>query len=339
MMPRQKALANGSIAISWMAGLAATLFVAATGMAAPPPRAPAQAVAKAEPAWVGPFPLPKTCFNPNGSFNQEAIVLEQKKRPAVIGQKLGSQFDVAETEHYLLFSDADHEITTAFRQWCEPLYANLQRLLSMDPKERVWDGKCIVLLFKSRPEFLDYATTYDNLDAGRWQAYYQAENSSPAYPVCMHLCFPAGALPAKALQDLFAHEGTHTFFRSYKGRVRLPLWLEEGLGEYMMVYNDAALRPAKRAPAQAAAIAGRSVAELLEYPSSAVLTHEEYSMCYTLVDFLFSVSGPRTKTFIEALKRKAPQDSALQTSFGFNLVGLQDRWRRSLGAEAPPKRR
>jgi hypothetical protein len=315
---------------------------AAAGLAAPTPRAPASAEgapAKANANWVDPFPLPKSCFNANGSFNQENIVFEQKKRAAVIGKKFGTKFDVSETEHYLLFSNADHEMTATFRQWCEPLYANLQRLLGMDPKERLWDGKCIVLLFNARQEFLDYATGFDNVDAGRWQAYYQSENSSPSYPVCVHLCFPAGAMPLKALQDLFTHEGTHVFFRNYKGRGRLPLWLEEGLSEYMMVYNDATLRPVKRAPAETAARAGKSIAELLEYPSTAVLTHEEYSVCYTLADYLFSASGPRMKTFIESLKRKAPQDSALQTSFGFTLVGLQDRWRTTLAADAAATKR
>ena len=338
---RRKILMNGGLMASWLAGLAAALLVgpAAFGAAAAP--APDKPPAKTDAPWVDPFPLPKMCFNSNGTFNQETIVLEQKKRAAAIGKKLGGKFDVSETEHYLIFSDLDHETTATFRQWCEPLYANLQRFLDMDPKERVWDGKCIVLLFNTRQEFLDYATEFDRLDATRWMAYYTMENSSPAYPVCMHLCFIAGGRSPKDLQNLLAHEGTHVFFRSYKGRVRLPLWLEEGLGEYMMVYNDASLRPVKRAPAEAAALAGKSIAELLEYPSATVLTHEEYSICYTLVDYLFSVSGPRTKTLIESLKRKVPQDSALQTSFGFTLAGLQDRWRAGLtgGNPAAAKRR
>jgi len=330
---------NSSLRASRTAALAAAVLAAAACGAAPAPRGPAKPAEKAAAAWVDPFPLPKSCFNGNGSFNQETIVLEQKKRAAIISKKFGSNLDVSETAHYLVFSDADPGLTATFRQWCEPLYANLQRLLGMDPKERVWDGKCIILLLKSREEFLDYATTYDCVDAGRWKAYYQAENSSPAYPVCMHICFPAGVLAPKTLQDLFAHEGTHVFFRSYKGRVQMPLWLEEGLSEYVMVFNDAALGPEKRAPAEAAVRAGKSVADLLQYPPTAVLTHEEYSLCYTLVDYLFSAGGPRMKTFIEALKRKAPQDSAMQTSFGFNLVGFQQRWRRSFGAEAAPKPR
>jgi len=286
------------------------------------------------------FPLPKACFNANGSFNQENIVLEQKKRAALIGEKLGVRFTVSETAHYLVFCNAGQEMTVAFREWCEPLYANLQRLLGMDPKERAWDGKCIVMLFNARQEFLNYATQFDNLDASRWSAYYVAENSSTTYPVCMHMSFAAGGRPLKPLQDLFAHEGTHAFFRTYKGNVRLPLWLEEGLGEYMMVYNDATLRPTKRAPAEAVGLSGKSIAGLFEYPSTAVLTTEEYSVCYTLVDYLFSVSGPRTRTLIEALKRKVPQDSAIQTSFGFKLADLQERWRSSLRAEtAEPRRR
>jgi len=331
---------NGSMTASWMAGIAAALVVVPTpgSGAATAPGAAAKASAPAAASGADPFPLSRGCFNGNGTFNHENIVSEQKKRAPIIGDKLGSRYGVSETPHYLIFSNTDPQVTQAFLEWAEPLYANLQRQLGIDPKERVWDGKCIVLVFNARQEFLEYATQFDKMDARRWNAYYAAESRGRGYPLLIHLCFPAGGRNLAALQNYFAHEGTHAFFRTYKGGVRLPLWLEEGLGEYMMVQNDPALRTAKRAPAEAAARSGKDIGDVLEYPSTTVLTPEEYSVCYTLADFLLSTSGPRTGDFVLALKRRVPQGSAIQTSFGFSLSGLQDRWRAGLTGGSAPAR-
>jgi hypothetical protein len=156
----------------------------------------------------------------------------------------------------------------------------------------------------------------------------------------MHICLPVEGQGSRILQDLFAHEGTHTFFRVYKGHVRLPLWLDEGLADYMMIGNDPVLRPQKRAPAADVARSGKAIGAILDYPPETVLTPEEYSVSYTLVDFLLSTSGPRMKTFIESLKRRVPQNSAIQTSYGFDMDGLQTRWRAwmTTGAVAPKTR-
>ncbi|MBM4018986.1 MAG: hypothetical protein FJ288_11775 [Planctomycetes bacterium] len=339
---------NAAIAASWMAGLAAAALAAGArgtaggGQAAARPTGRSLSAPAAAPAagQAAPFPpLTKACFNANGTFNHENIAAEQRKRAAIVGEALGSRFDAAETLHYLIFSNADAERTRAFTEWAEPLYAGLQRQLNIDPKERAWDGKCIILLFAARQEFIDFAARFDKMDASGWQAYYAAETAGRNYPILMHLCFPVGGRDLMSLQNYFVHEGTHAFFRTYRGSVRLPLWLDEGLSEYMMVYNDPSLRAAKRAPAEAAARAGKPIADILEYPSTAVLTLEEYSVCYTLADLLLSRSGPRTKDFVEALKRRQPQGSAIQTSFGFDLAGMEERWRASLTGESGPGKR
>ncbi|MBM3957684.1 MAG: hypothetical protein FJ313_06490 [Gemmatimonadetes bacterium] len=307
------------------AALAAALTagVLAEEKAPPPTRVPT----RGESAKPEAFRLPPDYKNADGSFNQEALVAQQRKRLEPINEKLLGKFEMAETAHYLIVSDADPQISQTFVKWAEALYSNLCSQFGIDPKERVWDGKCMLLLFSTRRKFQQYSLEFDGHDAGMAGAYFAWEANSAREPQLVHICIPLDEKDPRRLQDLFAHEGTHAFFQLYKRPVDLPLWLHEGLAEYMTVVNDPGLRPQKAGYALQVASSGASIERVLRSTTGMPLSIMDYSVSYTLVDCLVKAGKPKFKQYIALLKEGKDQVTALKTAYGCDLFGLEQRWR------------
>jgi len=348
------ALAVGLAACPAMAG---ALFPSAEPAALPPPAAspgtpekaggdkPAGAKAlkghvRADRAGLEAFRLPPDYLNDDKTFNQEAILAQQKRRLDAINEKLGMKLRLAETPHYLVFSDADAAMTSQFVRWSETLYASLGAQFGIDPQERVWDGKCILIVFRSRSKFQEFARVFDENNAADAGAFFAWEHYEAGMPECVHIGIPLDERDPKRLQELFAHEGTHAFFQLYHKPVDLPLWLNEGLAEYMTVVNDANLRSPKMAPAVAAARAGTTIQPLLRAATGDDLKIQEYSVAFSLVDYLQQAGKAKFRKFITLLKDGKDQNAAMKAAYGFDTAGLAERWRASLTAEsAGPRRR
>ena len=281
------------------------------------------------------YSLPEDYRGPLGTFNQAALVAHQKTRLGAINTRLSLPLRMSETRHYLLFSDADSATTTRFAAWSEALYESLLKQFGLSQRTRVWDGKCVVILFRRRRAFEQYAGTFDGHDARTAGAYFAAEDHGPGLPHLVHLCFPLDTRDVRRQQELLAHEGTHAFFELYKTPGRLPLWLHEGLAEYMTTVNDRALRTAKWPPAVRVAAAGKSIAPLFEAQPADGLSLDEYSVALTLVDYLLEEGRPALKTFIDGLKDGKDQAAALQKAYGFNFAELERRWRKHLRSTPP----
>ena len=275
---------------------------------------------------AGSWELPGNYRNADGSFNQQAIVAQQKKRLDEVNKRLIAKMRLVETPHYLVFSDADDAMTDLFVKWCEALYANLCRHFSIGPKEKTWDGKCILVVFNSRAMFLQFAKTFDGSDVSRAGAYFAWEGQPADQPQLVHICIPLDTKDPRRLQELFAHEGTHAFFQLYRKVVDLPLWLHEGLAEFMTVVNDKSLMSPKQEWSKNMARGKTSIRPILEVPSGQGFAYPAYSVSYTLVDFLLTASKSKFKKFIDLVKDGKPQEEALQEAYGFGLAELEQRW-------------
>ncbi|HUS46284.1 MAG TPA: hypothetical protein VM219_09720 [Phycisphaerae bacterium] len=274
-----------------------------------------------------PWRLPKNWRNEDGSFNQEAIVTQQTRRLKVLNQELLAAFQLVETKHYLIFSNADPRVTALFVRWCEALYKNLGQQFGIPATERVWDGKCVLMIFGTRSLFERHAREFDSFGAEGAGAYFAPESRSPDNPQLVHICIPLGTGDLKWLQEVLAHEGTHAFFQLYRKSVDLPRWLHEGLAEYMTVVNNKDLRREKQKYAIQHAQHGSSIRNLLKRDPRFGISYLEYNISYTLVEFLLRAGKEKFKTFVHALKDGKEPETALKEAYGWSFLELEHRWR------------
>lgn len=284
------------------------------------------------------YALPASYRRGDGSFNQDALVTAQKRRLDPINKRLGARFTLTETPHYLVFSDTDAKTTAQFVEWSELLYRNLGRQFGIDAKERIWDGKCVLILFHTRARFEAYAKAFDEHSATEAGAYFALEGYPAGEPQLVHMCIPIESRDVRWLQELFAHEGTHAFFELYKKPGGLPLWLHEGLAEYMTVVNDPTLRASKIAPALRLGRNEDLVRRVLAARRPGDLSTDGYSVAFALVEQLVSSGPPKFKKFIETLKQGTPADQALRDAYGLSQPDLVAQWRQTLTFNAPAPR-
>ena len=294
----------------------------------PPPPPTEERVSGITPEGIRLYRLPADWRSSSGGIDQKAIVEQQKKRCEAINDALGLDLQMAETPHYLIFSNASPAVSRNFYKWCEALYRNLTKQFGLSSSEKVWDGKCILILFHYRRQFESYARRYDGmLAASRAGAYFGIEAHGPGQPNLTHICVPMDTDDPRRLQELFAHEGTHAFFELYKTQGNLPLWLHEGLAEFMTTVNDKELRPAKWKPAAQVAQSGRSISGIFDVPMGGMLSVTQYRVALTLVDFLLKAGRQKFKKFVDNLKDGMSQEEALQDAYGWTFKDMEARWR------------
>lgn len=263
-------------------------------------------------------------------FDQRAIVDKQRQRLEAVKHTLQLQMVASESDHFLLFSDLNTPVRNAILIWLEDLRSKLITQLKVDPQVRLWDGKCLVLVF-ARQEFLKtFADTFDNHPSTRPRGYFVLEARYPRGPRLVHI---AAYQPLRggneALREVLVHETTHAIIELYKKSAPLPLWLHEGLAEYMTLLVDPTLRPVKQAPAFRVATAApyESIAPIFtsRFTSTNIAA---YSISMGLVECLHRIDPAGVMHYVELLKNGDEPEAALKEAYGgLDYDGLERRWR------------
>ncbi len=139
-------------------------------------------------------------------------------------------------------------------------------------------------------------------------------------------------------RSTITHELTHVlvghFTFSCLGDV--PTWLNEGLAVYSEGGLDASSKnQLDQAISSDQLLSVRSLSGAFsEVPSKAYLS---YSESYSIVNFLIKTYGQdKMNSLLIALRDGATVDDALQSVYGFDIEGLEDAWRASIGAAPRP---
>jgi hypothetical protein len=146
-------------------------------------------------------------------------------------------------------------------------------------------------------------------------------------------------VPTNSLEwgkSTIAHEITHilvgNFTFSCLGSV--PTWLNEGLA----MYAEGGLTPSAQVQFDAAVRANRifSIRALGGgFSEESTRANLSYSQSYSIVNYLIKTFGQaKMNDLLESLRDGATIDAALQRLYGFDVDGLEDAWRASIGAPA-----
>ena len=138
-------------------------------------------------------------------------------------------------------------------------------------------------------------------------------------------------------RDAIVHELTHVLVGhlTFSCLGGVPTWLNEGLAVYSEGELDApSQQQLDNAIKNDTLLTVRSLsAGFSEVPDKAYLS---YSQSYSIVKFLIETYGQDSMTrLLTSLRDGATIDDALVSIYGFNVEGLDDAWRESIGA--PPQ--
>jgi hypothetical protein len=262
-------------------------------------------------------------------FDQEEVLRGQRDRLEGISQALRLRLHASESRHYLLFSDLDSRVRNAILVWLEDFHAKILRSFHLTAADRLWDGKCLVLVFSRHEDLARYAQMFDNHNLGRSRGYFMLEARMSDGPRLVHIAtYQSKDDGNRGLREVLVHEATHAVVELYGKSGELPLWLHEGLAEFMVVTVDPTQRPVRqeRAFARASATPYAGIGDLFTkkfLPSDL----EDYAVRFSLVDYLHRRDGGALRTLIDNLKAGMNQEQALAESYGLTLEEIDQQWR------------
>ncbi len=263
-------------------------------------------------------------------FDQAAIIAEQRARLAPIRKQIRRRVYLAESDHFLLFADLDVRVRRAILRWLEELRSKTISQLRLPAGARLWDGKCLVVVFASQESLAAYAEAFDDHKLGRSRGYFVMESSRPDEPRLVHI---ATYQPIKggneALREVLVHETTHAIIQLYRKSVALPLWVHEGLAEYMTVLMDFSLQESKQSRAYQWASANPYVPLgdiwTRQFPASDLAA---YSISFSLIQCLYNINPDSVLNFVVLLKAGYEPEKALGEAYrGLDYAELERRWK------------
>ena len=173
-----------------------------------------------------------------------------------------------------------------------------------------------------------YSTTQDMRDAVFYEPGWTGGLAYPEYNILIIGIDPAQLDWGKSTE---AHELTHVLVGDYTFSClgSTPTWLSEGLAVYgeggpssdQVAFFDQNVKSDSLLSFNV--LSGG----FAEDPSKADLS---YSQSYYMVDYLIQTYGKeKMLTLLQGIKAGDAMDEALKTTYGFDLAGFQDEWRRS----------
>jgi hypothetical protein len=177
-----------------------------------------------------------------------------------------------------------------------------------------------------------YANTSDMKDAILYEPSWTGGMAFPEFNIVIIGIAPSDMEWGKSTE---VHELTHVLVghQTFSCLGDVPTWLNEGLAVYSEGgLDDASAQRLNAAIQDDTLFSVRSLSGgFSEIPDKADLS---YSESYSIVKFLIEDYGRDKMTaLLLTLRDGTTIDAALQTVYGFNVEGLEDAWRNSIGAQ------
>lgn len=242
---------------------------------------------------------------------------------------------IAESSHFLLFTDLDPIRQGRLLEAAEDMFDTLAQLFGFTADQQVFLGRCPIFALRSKARFLRFARAFDQYGGFSALGYTRSVEEKGYVHISLYAPGTSEADFDQMVQTL-VHEGTHAFLHRVPPYGLIPHWVNEGLAEWVCekVLGD-------RSPAgeKAGLLAGLYVRK--DWPITNLLAGrgpieaQQYALSHSVVGFLLARSRDAFADFLHRLKTGAATEEALNGSYGSTLQDLEREWREVLrNAEA-----
>lgn len=237
-------------------------------------------------------------------------------------RELGIELALYESPRFMICTDIDPEQVA---EWGEVLthgYRLTAQLLGEDGDANIFRGKCLLMVFDHRRDYLRFQQVMHDTDAFRAGGLCHGFGNGFVHVSSFR------RQTARETSHVIMHEVVHGYLHRFRSPEQLPDWLNEGLAEYVAheivpprgagLYGRAALR-----------LEGK---ELLGegFFDGDRLEAWQYDVAGALTQYLLERSDDRYPTLIGAIKDGASWQEALQLAYRMEYRRLVQRFKRRL---------
>lgn len=222
-----------------------------------------------------------------------------------------------ESEHFFYLTNAPKPIAEECLKYLEAMFARLCSMFDFPKDAKVWSGKCIVCAFAMQQQFLQFEQEFFQSTANQFTGASGLAHTSSDGQVLISLYYGDISKMEKRWQfiGVLVHETTHGFVHRYRARQGIPLWLNEGMADFMagvIVPADIQCRLKQQSGLKMMRQTG-SVGGLMQADSQ--LDAWQYGVASGLVGFIFKSKPQGFKTFLDEIKDGKDWIDALKDNY------------------------
>ncbi|MGB0769084.1 MAG: hypothetical protein ACPGYV_15430, partial [Phycisphaeraceae bacterium] len=227
-----------------------------------------------------------------------------------------------ESERFVLLTDIEAEGVAALAPKLAKAYRAIAETLGDDPDGNIFLGKCLVVLFDQRVDYIRFQQQMHDTDArgtgGLCHGFGDGHVRVAAYQ---------RANPRQT-NHILAHELVHAYLHRYHAPTPLPDWVDEGLAEHLAH----AIEPP---PGQNLYLKTRLLLEDKQglgdgFFDGKRLASWQYDVAGALTGYLIERSDRVYPKWIRSIKTGTPAEQALEAHYRMDTPTLVQRFKRRL---------
>ena len=237
----------------------------------------------------------------------------QKEMPHV-------RFRLIDTQFFTVFTDITPEQVNGYLENLDAMYRELCGAFGVSVQKNVWCGKCVVVIFQNRTDYILYEAKVMGIKnqatlAGTAGLCHMFGNGEVKF---------AGYLGDNGsyFGNTLIHETTHGFIHRYLSSAFVDSWLNEGMAEWVadaIMKNDKIARRQKLSAKIVMASGGWG-----DFLQAEQISGQHYGTASTLVDILLDRNKDgQFRQFIREIKEGKPIEPSLKDTFGLTFKDLE----------------
>ncbi|MFK7790798.1 MAG: hypothetical protein AB8C95_15060 [Phycisphaeraceae bacterium] len=240
-------------------------------------------------------------------------------------RELNLKMKLYESERFMLLTDCDAEQVEAISIKLVQGYSAAAKVLGENPNDNVFVGKCLVVLFDKRVDYIRFQDQLHGTDARGTGGLCHGFGNGHVHIAA----FKRNNL--RQTNHVVVHELIHAYLRRYKTPQALDDWVNEGLAEYLA-------HEIEPPPGQKLYLKSRLALESKKGLGEGFFEGEnlrawQYDVAGALTQYLIDRSEQAYPKFIATLKDGTPTEEALQTIYRMTPAKLTQRFKQRLDRE------
>ncbi|MFI4859374.1 MAG: hypothetical protein ACIAXF_01705 [Phycisphaerales bacterium JB063] len=240
-------------------------------------------------------------------------------------EELGVGLSLYESPRFMICTDLDAEQVQRWGEKLTETYRHCAQLVGEDPDGNLFRGKCLILVFSERADYLRFQRVMHDTDAHHAGGLCHGFGNG-----FVHIAVTRRP-SARETSHVIVHEVVHGFLHRYRSPVHVPAWINEGLAEYIAHLVE----PPTGAGLYRRALLRLEGEQMLgeDFFEGEDLQAWQYDVAGALTQFMLERSVDRYVMLIDGVKDGTPWDEALESAYRMEYRRLVQRFKRRLDQE------
>lgn len=229
------------------------------------------------------------------------------------------RFRLIDTQFFTVFTDISPVLVNGYIENLDAMYRELCAAFGVSVQKNVWCGKCVVVIFQKRTDYMLYEAKLmgvknPELLAGSAGLCHMFGNGEVKF---------AGFLgdTGQSFGSTLIHETTHGFIHRYLSSAFVDSWLNEGMADWVadaIMQDDKVAKRQKRSAKVVVAAGGWG-----DFLQAEQISFQHYGTASTMVDILLSRNkNGEFRQFIRQIKEGIPAEEALKDTYELTYQDL-----------------